>query len=191
MTDLDPASEDNTNFRELVQSDWARLCVLKGQPAGTARFYHVLHPRFSHVYLIRLFLYLNARNQKFLSRVISIVLVFLHRIEISGKLVIGPGLVIPHSNGIVLGASAIGKNVTIFQNTTLGAKYADFVYREEDRPVVLDDVTIGAGAVVLGGVTIGPNAAIASNSLVTESVAPDCLAIGVPAKSRPRQSAKK
>jgi serine O-acetyltransferase len=72
--------------------------------------------------------------------------------------------------------------VTIFQNTTLGAKFSDFVYKPEARPKIGSEVVIGAGVSVLGPVRVGNNAVLAANSLVLEDVAPNTTVIGVPAR---------
>jgi serine O-acetyltransferase len=75
----------------------------------------------------------------------------------------------------------IGHNVTIFQGVTLGAKFADIDFTPDSRPVVGNNVTFGAGAKALGGISIGDGAAIAANSLVIDDVRPGVVMIGVPA----------
>jgi serine O-acetyltransferase len=79
---------------------------------------------------------------------------------------IGEGCFIDHGVGVVIGQTAIiGRNVTIFQGVTLGAK---------SFPMIEDDVTIYAGATILGRITIGKGAVIGGNVWVTESIAPGC-----------------
>lgn len=102
--------------------------------------------------------------------------------EISTKLKIGPGLFFPHTVGTVLGAARIGKNCTIYQGVTVGAKNIDFVYNEKNRPIIGDNVLIAAGAKILGGITIGNNVIIAANSVVLDSVPDNCIIGGIPAK---------
>ncbi|MXP27019.1 hypothetical protein GRI39_13370 [Altererythrobacter indicus] len=91
---------------------------------------------------------------------------------------IGTGLTLPHPIGIVIGDGVrIGKNVTIYQNVTLGLKNRDdLIY-----PTVHDDVVIYAGAVIVGPVTVGARSVIAANAVVTVDVPPDSVAAGVPA----------
>ena len=101
-------------------------------------------------------------------------------IEFTARCEVGPGLMLPHTFGTVIGARKIGANATIFQGVTLGAKFADLAYDPATRPVVGNDVILGAGAKVLGGVQLGDNVTVAANSLVTENVPSNCFVIGVP-----------
>src|SRR3546814_3332402 len=79
--------------------------------------------------------------------------------------------------GLVLGSASIGDNVTIFQNVTLGARHFDGGYNLSRRPVLHARVTVGAGAVILGPVTIGEGATVAANSLVLADVPPGYTAM--------------
>ena len=101
-------------------------------------------------------------------------------IEFTARCEVGPGLMLPHTFGTVIGARQIGANATIFQGVTLGAKYADLAYDPAERPVVGNNVILGAGAKVLGGVQLGDNVTVAANSLVTENVPSNFFVIGVP-----------
>ncbi|WP_316894038.1 serine O-acetyltransferase [Ralstonia mannitolilytica] len=103
-------------------------------------------------------------------------------IEIAARCEIGPGLYLPHTQGTVIGAWSIGKNAVIYQGVTIGAKELDFAYSEVSRPKLGDNVTIGAGAKVLGGVQLGPGARIGANAVVITSVPEGALAVGIPAK---------
>lgn len=95
---------------------------------------------------------------------------------------IGGGLYLPHPHGIVIGSCRIGRGVTILQTVTLGAKRVG----EREAPVVCDGVVISAGAVVLGGVTIGEGAVIGANAVVLTDVPPGATAVGNPARILPR-----
>lgn len=91
---------------------------------------------------------------------------------------IGQGLHIVHADGIRIDPQAVlGDRVGIMQGVTIG--------QTPDRPgapVIGNDVFIGAGAKILGPVTIGNRARVAANSLVIGDVPDDATAIGVPAK---------
>jgi len=91
---------------------------------------------------------------------------------------IGKGLHLVHAGNIKVHPSAIiGDRVGIMQDVTIGTG-GD----REGTPVIGNDVFIGAGAKVLGAVSVGDRARIAANSLVITNVPPDTTAIGVPAK---------
>ena len=103
-------------------------------------------------------------------------------IEIAIRCPIGKGLFLPHTQGTVIGAWSIGDNATIFQGVTLGAKGLNFSYDESSRPTLGDGVTIGAGAKVIGGISLGFNSIVGANAVVLHDVAPGSLVVGIPAK---------
>jgi serine O-acetyltransferase len=147
-----------------------------------------LHPRFVPVLFIRIAQYFYSKPFiKPVSSLFSLLNVVLFGIEVTPRCYIGPGLLLPHTSGTVIGAIEIGSNVTIFQGVTLGATFADLGFDPASRPVLEDDVVVGAGAKVLGGIRIGRKAIIASNTLVIESVPDGCFAIGVPAIIKAKQ----
>ena len=86
---------------------------------------------------------------------------------ISPKSTIGAGLALPHPTAIVIGDGAIiGQNVTIYQSVTLGRRNN----KRAEYPRLGDNVTVYAGAVIVGAVTIGDGAVIGANALVTTDV---------------------
>lgn len=106
--------------------------------------------------------------------------------SVAAETQIGEGTIFyHHAIGCVTHANAkIGKNCKIFANVTLGAKWGGGE-RDEDSyalPVVGNNVVIGAGAVLLGKVTVGDNVVIGANAVVITDVPSDCYAVGVPAK---------
>ena len=89
----------------------------------------------------------------------------------------------PHPLGIVVATNGdIGKNCTIYQNVTIGAKSKDMAYLAEHFPKIGNNVTIYAGACVVGAITIGDNVVIGANAVVTQDVPDDCIAVGNPAR---------
>jgi len=84
--------------------------------------------------------------------------------------------------GTVIGAWRIGRNATIFQGATLGAKSVDMAFDQRLLPVLGDNVTVGAGAKVLGGITVGDDVVIGANAVVVHSVESRCTVAGIPAK---------
>ena len=85
-----------------------------------------------------------------------------------------------HHGGMILGALSIGDDVHLRQNTTLG------VARRGDgrwlKPTIGDRCDIGAGAVIVGGITVGRDSAVGANAVVLKSLPPGSVAVGVPAK---------
>ena len=169
------AADLRRQFR-LINGDGAPL------PSGMALWLGVLSPRFVPVLLCRLAHRLYLMRLSALAKIVSLVNFFLFGIEIAVRCPIGPGLFFPHTQGTVIGAWSIGANATIFQGVTLGAREIDFSYGEEGRPTVGDDVTIGSGAKVLGGVTLGNRARIGANAVVVDHVPQGTLAVGIPAR---------
>ena len=97
---------------------------------------------------------------------------------------IAGGLLLPHPQGIVIHPAAkIGPNCLLMQQTTIGV-----VSGAAHPPVLGGHVDVGAGAKILGAVTVGDHALIGANAVVTRDVAPFDIAGGVPAKVIGRNS---
>ena len=100
-------------------------------------------------------------------------------ISLSAK--IEGGVCLPHPVGIVIGAGTIiKKNVTIYQNTTLGTSDTN----ESKYPTIEEDVVIYAGSVIIGDIIIGKAATIGANSFVSNSISAGAVAVGAPARER-------
>jgi serine O-acetyltransferase len=83
-----------------------------------------------------------------------------------------------HHSGIIINARAIGDDVHIRQNTTIGVISIE---RAREIPTIGHRVDIGCGACILGGVTVGDDCTIGANALVTVDVPPNSMAFGIPA----------
>ncbi len=113
------------------------------------------------------------------ARIIATFSRFLTGIEIHPAAKIGRRLVIDHGMGVVIGETAeIGDDVTIYHGVTLGGISLDKVRR---HPRVENGVVIGAGAKVLGAITVEAGARIGSNAVVTKNVRSGETVVGVPA----------
>ncbi len=109
-------------------------------------------------------------------------------VDIHPGAAICPGVFIDHATGVVIGETAeIGADVTIYQGVTLGGTSLD---KRKRHPTVGDRVTIGAGAKILGPITIGPDSTVGANAVVVKPVPPGSVVVGVPGqiigRSRPR-----
>jgi serine O-acetyltransferase len=88
---------------------------------------------------------------------------------------IGPGLFIQHGFSTIIDAKSIGSNCWIHQQVTIGFTEAG------KHPVIGDNVMIGAGAIIIGDVTIGDNAVVGAGAVVTKDVPSGCIVVGSPA----------
>lgn len=111
----------------------------------------------------------------------SVVLANAFKIELAGQCKIGPGLIMPHPNDLIIGAYEIGSNATFMNSITLGAQFADPTFSPKKRPRLGDNVTLGVGARVLGGIHLGDNSTVGANSVVVKDVAANTIVAGVPA----------
>lgn len=120
------------------------------------------------------------RGFKILARIIMAWTQFITNIDIHPASIIGRRVFIDHGIGVVIGETAILKDdITIYQGVTLGGVSLEKVKR---HPTIESGVVIGAGAKILGNISIGTNAKIGANSVVIKDIPPDSTAIGIPAK---------
>lgn len=178
-------------LREYLDADWRRLHDFAGQASPLRRFSSNFTPRFAPVFLVRVAGRLYEKGHSRSAKLISLLNFLIFGLEVPARLKIGPGLVIPHTFGTIIGAREIGSNVTIYQQVTLGAKVADFAYVPEQRPLVKDGALITAGAKIIGPVIIGENAVIGANAVVLDDVPDNHIAVGIPALAKPLQIASR
>lgn len=115
-----------------------------------------------------------------LSRIISGFSNFLTRVDIHPAAKIGKRVFIDHATGVVIGETAeIGDDCLIYQGVTLGGVSLE---KGKRHPTLKNGVVVGAGAKILGNITIGENSKIGSNSVVVKSIPANCTAVGVPAR---------
>ncbi len=124
--------------------------------------------------------WLYRHNCFFLARLISQIARFLTGIEIHPGAKLGYGILIDHGMGVVIGETAtVADNCTIYQGVTLGGTGKE---KGKRHPDLEEGVMVGSGAKVLGPLTIGAGAKIASGAVVLSSVPAGCTAVGVPAR---------
>src|ERR1700722_19232709 len=148
-------------LKALLYADLERQLELSGLPGAKASLLsllrRLLHPRFLPIVLYRCSRAALLLGIPALSHLLSYLNQIIFGIEISPKCAIGPGIFFPHTSGTVIGASKIGSNVIIFQGVTLGAKEMDMGFDPALRPVTGAFVVVGAGAKILGGISLGDN----------------------------------
>ncbi len=151
-------------------------------PAATSTLEIILcYPGFHAILTHRLAHYLHTVLKiPVLPRLISQTSRFFTGIEIHPGAKIGKGFFIDHGMGVVIGeTSEIGDNCTIFQGVTLGGTGKE---RGKRHPTLGNNVVIGAGASILGDITIGDSSYIGAGSVVTKDVPPTSTVVGVPGR---------
>lgn len=141
-------------------------------------------PGFSCVFIYRVQQYFYLNNRHFISGLWSRFNHFINGAEICLGANIGKRLIIRHPTGIVIGIRAsIGDDCVILHNVTIGEKNVD---SKSDGlyPVLLDRVVIGAGSMILGGVTIGNDVTIGAMTLVLTDISDSVLVYGNPLQIR-------
>ena len=155
--------------------------VFDRDPAATSWFEVVLtYAGFHAVVAYRVSHWLKTHRVPFLPRFISQAARILTGIEIHPSATIGSGFFIDHGMGVVIGETAeIGNYVTLFQGVTLGGTGKE---RGKRHPTLGSHVVVGAGAKILGGITVGDNVKVGANSVVLKNVSANSTVIGVPAR---------
>lgn len=96
---------------------------------------------------------------------------------------IGPGMLIYHGTGIILGSGVkVGKNLTLLHDTTIGNRIGSGSKGSLGFPELGDNVFIGCGAKIIGPIKIGNNVKIGANAVVISDVPDNATVVGVPAK---------
>ena len=169
----------NEYLQSIIDRDPAaksKLSLILTYPGVKAIFFH----KISNFFAIAKF--------DIVARVISQFSRFLTGIEIHPKAKIGKNLFIDHGMGVVIGeTSEIGDNVTIYHMVTLGgispSINSDSQREIKRHPTLMDNVVVGSGAQILGPITIGKNAKVGANAVVTKDVPDNAVMIGIPARN--------
>ena len=163
--------------------------IIKRDPAAKSKLSVILtYPGVKAVFMHRIANFFAIAKFDLVARIISQFSRFMTGIEIHPKAKIGKNLFIDHSMGVVIGeTSDIGDNVTIYHMATLGG-ISPSINSDKQReikrhPTLQDNVVVGSGAQVLGPITIGKNAKIGANAVVTKDVPENGVMVGIPAKN--------
>ena len=113
-------------------------------------------------------------------RLLSHIARFLTGIEIHPAAKIGPGFFIDHGMGVVIGETAeVGENCLLYQGVTLGGTGKE---KGKRHPTLKNNVVVGAGAKILGAITVGNNVIIGANSVILKPVPDNAICVGVPGR---------
>ncbi|MBD3688880.1 serine O-acetyltransferase [Nanchangia anserum] len=155
--------------------------VLAHDPAASSRLEIALtYPGVHAVWCYRLAHCLWQRGHRLSARIISAWARVGSGVDIHPAARLGRRLFIDHANGVVIGATTeVGDDCVLFHQVTLGGVAMTPGKR---HPTLGDRVMVGAGAKVLGPITVGSGAKIAANAVVVKDVPEGCVAIGVPAQ---------
>lgn len=156
--------------------------ALERDPAARSALEIVLsYPGLHALWGYRITHWLWKHNHKLTSRLLSQFVRSLTGIEIHPAATIGQGLFIDHGMGVVIGETAeIGDNVTLYHGVTLGGTS---LVKGKRHPTLGDRVVVGAGAKILGAITIGVDTRIGANAVVVKSVPANSVVVGVPGQN--------
>ncbi len=163
--------------------------VLERDPAARNRLeiallYPGLHALWSH----RFAHWLWQHHLKLLGRLVSQITRWITGVEIHPGATIGHKFFIDHGMGVVIGETAeVGDHVTLYHGVTLGGTSLE---KGKRHPTIGDNVTIGAGAKVLGAIEIGANSRIGANAVVVKPVPANSVVVGIPGQVVVREKSR-
>lgn len=178
MTDPAPG-RPNPSLVRIIREDVA--CVSQRDPAARGQFetlltYPGVHALIIHRVAHRLWL----RGWRFLARFLSWFGRLATNVDIHPGARIGRRFFIDHGAGVVIGETAeVGDDVTLYHGVTLGGTSWSPGKR---HPTLGDRVVVGAGAKILGPITIGSGGRVGANSVVIENTPPEVTVVGIPAR---------
>ncbi len=163
---------------DAFRADWR--AVFHNDPAARNAFevftYAGVHAIFWH----RIAHFFHRHGMKFAGRVISQMNRFWTGIEIHPGATIGKGFFIDHGMGVVIGETAeIGENCLLYHGVTLGGVSLE---KKKRHPTLGNNVVVGAGAKVLGAITLADNVRVGANAVVLKDVPANSVVVGNPGR---------
>ena len=154
--------------------------MFERDPAARNIWEILLYPGLHAIFWHRISHFLFQHKFKFFARLVSQLTRFFTGIEIHPGAKIGKGFFIDHGMEVVIGETTeIGNNATLYQGVTLGGTGKE---KGKRHPTLGNNVTVAAGAKILGNIKIGDNSVIGAGSVVIKDVPPDSTVVGVPGR---------
>ena len=166
-------------FIKFIKSDFS---IIKERDPAARGILEILicYPGFQALVMHRISHKLWEYKIPLIPRVLSQFTRFFTGIEIHPGAQIGRGVFIDHGMGVVIGeTSQIGNRCLLYQGVTLGGTGKDHGKR---HPTLEENVVVGAGAKVLGAITVGTNTRIGAGSVVVRNVEADSTVVGIPGR---------
>jgi len=178
--------EDEVQLPQDAKSIWSQwhsdiACVFERDPAARTWF-EVLttYPGVHAILLYRITTRLWRADLRYPARLLSFFARLLSNVDIHPGATIGARFFIDHGACVVIGETAIvGDDVTLYHGVTLGGTSWN---KGKRHPTLGDGVLVGAGAKILGPITVGKNARVGANSVVVQDVPDGCTVVGIPGK---------
>jgi len=155
--------------RQIIHADverWSTLYSLKYRKSSALLYLLSFYPEFRNLF------YSRVGSWKYF---LNIICPKLSSLYIHTE-IIGSGFFIQHGFSTIIVAKSIGENCWINQQVTIGYSNAN------EPPTIGNNVSISAGAKVVGNITIGDNVKIGANAVVMKNVPPNCTVVGIPAR---------
>ena len=170
-------AERNPNIFSLMAED-VRVALERDPAAVNAFVVITCYPGVHAIWAHRVEHWLWKKGLRWLARANSQITRFFTGIEIHPAASLGRRVFIDHGMGIVIGETAVvGDEVTLYHGVTLGGTRLEKVKR---HPTLQSCVVVGAGAKILGDITIGSHSRIGANAVVVKDVPPQSVVVGVP-----------
>jgi len=173
------------SFRAAYRRDVARfLGITRMPPFGRFVWVALTQPGIQAVTIYRLQAAIEITRYRRVAWLLYRLGLFVTGAEFGPGCVVGPGLVMHHPVGVIVGSGAtLGQDCTLLSRVTLGSRTVTSDGVGGPMPTVGDRVVMGTGCVVIGDVHIGDGASIGANAVVLSDVPPGLTAVGVPARN--------
>jgi len=174
-----PAANEQPRLMQLLKEDLS--CVFDRDPAARSQLEVLLtYPGLHAIVTHRISHGLWKRGFRFSARLLSYITRMFTQIDIHPGAAIGRRFFIDHGCGVVIGETAeIGNDVTLYHGVTLGGVSWNAGKR---HPTLCDGVMVGAGAKILGPVTVGKLARVGANSVVINDIPDGMTVVGIPGR---------